>query len=946
MTVSASRRTGARFAAALLLTSSLAAPAIAGTVTGTVTDATDTRSLQAAQLRIAELDRVAESDRDGSYRFADVPAGTYTIEARYIGAATVRQEVVVPDEGTVVADIALGTSDAGIIVIGQRANLSSSLSRQREADGTTSVLTRDAVGQFPDQNVAESLRRLPGINVLNDQGEGRFVSVRGLDPNLNSSSINGTRIPAPESDIRAVALDVISSDLIESIEVRKTLTPDMDADTIGASIEINTVSAFDRQEDLLTARIEGSYNRLSDDLSPKGSFDFSTRISDEFGISGGFSYYERFFETDNVEADSWTTGDNGNDYAQDLEYRDYDVERERISASLSADMRPSDTTTVYIRGVFSQFDDQEYRRRLIFDLGDFDAVSAVAGNQVQFSDADEEIAVERDIKDRFERQRVYSLTIGGETETGPWTFDWAGSWSRSSEFENGSIDPATFARDFDGDGFVVGFDYSDPQIPAYSVISGGALFNDPTEFELDEIELTALSDARDEEFMLRGNVAYRIPAGSGDFTIQAGAQARWREKRFDGNVEFYEDATGTFTLADVLGMSTYRLAAIDPVPSYGGARDYFTGNFGQFELQPIDSQFDSAVGDYRNNEDIYAGYLLGRWDSDTLRVIGGVRVERTENEISANRVELIEEGATFNGMVLDDDIVVVTPNNFERDYTDWLPSLNVRFEPIDNLVFRAAGYRSLVRPNLGDLAPRFAVEQNDDDEREGEFGNPDLLPYEAWNFDAGVEYYFASNGAISANLFYKDINNFIVDFFDDDGGTYNGIAYDEAVIPINGESADIFGIELSYSQAFTFLPSPLDGLLFQANYTYTDANGTVFDEDGNLRNIPLPASSQNTFNVVLGYEKGPISLRLAGTYRDIYLDELGGDAESDRYVDDHFQLDASVRFQATENIQLFWEWVNITDAPYFAYQNFGGQRRLLQYEEYDWTMKFGARVNF
>ena len=182
----------------------------------------------------------------------------------------------------------LGT-DGTILVLGQSANMTSALSRQKAADGVESVLTRDAVGQFPDQNVAESLRRLPGINILNDQGEGRFVSVRGLDPELNATSVNGVRLPAPESDIRSVALDVISSDSIESIEVKKSLTPDMDADTIGASIEINTTSAFERRKNLLTAKVEGSFNDLSEKLTPKGSVDFAQRLGDNVGVSGGIS---------------------------------------------------------------------------------------------------------------------------------------------------------------------------------------------------------------------------------------------------------------------------------------------------------------------------------------------------------------------------------------------------------------------------------------------------------------------------------------------------------------------------------------------------------------------------------------------------------------------------------------------------------------------------------
>jgi len=930
----------------LLATAAMPATAWAGTIVGTVSDPSETRGLQSAQVRIVELDRVVTTGRDGRYRFPDVPAGTYTLETRYVGADTVQTSIMVSETGLTSADIILRSgSNNEILVIGQGANQASALSRKREADGVSSVLTRDAIGQFPDQNVAESLRRLPGINILNDQGEGRFVSVRGLDPSLNSSSLNGVRIPSPESDVRSVALDVISSDLIESIEVKKSLTPDMDGDTIGASIEINTVSAFDRKKDLLTAKIEGSYNDYSGTVTPKASIDFSTRLTDDIGIAGGVSYYKREFETDNIEAEGWDTNGDGIVYADEVQYRDYDVERKRISASLSLDFRASDSTELYARGVYSQFDDQEFRRRTTFKLDE--AATSGDANSALFDDADGEIEIERDNKDRFESQKIRSVVLGGKTETGPWKIEYSGSWAKSSESENGSVDPTTFSNSFDGDGLSLLFDYGDDRTPFFSYPTGAALANDASLYDLEDVELTALSDAQDEEFAARLDVSHVFAMGSGDFTLQGGFKGRWREKSFDNDVEFYEDDSGTYALDDVLGAQTYRLADLGPFSSRRGPTEYLRANFADFALQDIDSQFDSAVSDYVNEEDIYAGYLLGRWDSEKLRVIGGVRFERTENVISANTVTLVEEDATFNGAVVTEDTVFVTPNGFTRSYDDWLPSLNIRFEPQRNLVLRAAGYRSVVRPNLSDLAPRFAVEQNDENEREGEFGNPDLLPYEAWNFDASAEYYFSSNGAITANVFYKDITNFIVDSMEEDGTRF-GIAFDQAVIPINGSSAEVFGIEFGVAQAFTFLPDPFDGLLINFNYTFTDASGTVpTDGDINdLRNIPLPSSSKHTFNAVLGYEKGPFDFRVAGTYRDRYLDELGAEASEDRYVDNHFQLDASVKFKVTKNIRLFGEWININNAKFFAYQNFDTRKRLLQYEEYGSTFKFGAKVNF
>ena len=434
----------------------------------------------------------------------------------------------------------------------------------------------------------------------------------------------------------------------------------------------------------------------------------------------------------------------------------------------------------------------------------------------------------------------------------------------------------------------------------------------------------------------------------GTFTVQGGAKGRWREKSYNINAEYWENED--LTLADVLGEQDYRLTDISPVASHNGARDFFSANRDAFTLNELDTAFDSAVEDYAVDEDVMAGYLLGRWESDTLTVISGLRYEHTANDITGNDVLLAEEDSELpDGSTAEEDTVVVSPTAVSRDYEHWLPSLNVRWEPTQDLVLRLAGYRSLVRPKLSKLAPRFIVEQNDEGEREGEFGNPDLKPYEAWNFDASAEYYLSSNGAITAAVFYKDVKNFIVDTYREDG-TYRGIAYDEATVPINGDNAEIFGLEIGYSQAFTMLPAPLDGLLLQANYTYTytDATGMV-PTDGDptdLRQINLPATSKHTGNVSLGYDKGPVSLRLSGTYRDKYLDELGDTAEEDRIVDNHFQLDLSAKLRVTQNVQLFYEWVNINNAKYFAYNNYGDRRNLLQYEEYNWTMKFGAKVNF
>lgn len=922
-----------RILTGLLATASLSTMAHAGELAGNVSDATGTRALQAATVRIVELDRAVDTARDGSFIIADIPAGDYTVEVTYVGAVMETKTISVPATGRVEGNFALsGMGGDAILVVGQSANLASSLSRKQAADGISDVLTRDAIGEFPDQNVAESLRRLPGVNILNDQGEGRFVSIRGLNPNLVSSSLNGVRVPAPESDVRQVALDVISSDTIESIEVKKSLTPDMDADAIGGSVEVRTASAFDRKKDSYSVRAEATYNDYNGQITPKGSFDFSKRIGDDFGVAGSVSYYKRKFETDNVESDPWTTLDDGTAYSENIEYRDYDVTRTRINASLNFDWRASDTTTVFLRGNWSQFDDHEYRRRTTFNFEDAQDITAT-GTGVSISDTDGTIEVTRDLKDRFERQRIRTVALGGNTDTGIWKFNWLASYAKSTELEEGSIDPVAFRAKFEDDGVAMDWNYSDVRVPTYSITSGADEVNNPDNYTLNKVEVTTLSDSQDEEYALKADLARTFATNGGDFTIQAGAKQRWRKKTYNlTQTDYGKDKN--LTMTDYVGSQTYRLNGISlgPVLGKSAGVDIMNAYGDSLSLDEDGTLIDSISNDYGATEDITSAYALARFDSATLRVIGGVRMERTHNKL--------------NGNLYNEDTLDITPVEFTRNYTTWLPSLTLRLSnPEGNLVGRFAGYKSLMRPNLSDMAPRFSTNEDN----EAEFGNPNLKPYQAWNLDFGVEYYFTGNGAVTFGAFYKKVNDFIVTRYytgDDAYSAVTGVQYDELRIAENGESADIAGFEVGYSQAYTMLPAPFDGLLTQVNYTYAYSKGTVFDTDDVAYRTALPANSRNTFNVVLGYDKGPLDLRLAGTYRDKYLDELGDTQEEDRWVDNHFQLDFSGKIDIIEGVKLTVDVININNAKYYAYENYAGAKRLLQFEKYGPTYKVGVKANF
>ncbi|MFC3580158.1 TonB-dependent receptor [Sphingomonas hylomeconis] len=939
--------------ASLLAATALTAPAFASTLSGTVVDASGTRSLQGAEVSIEALGRVVEAQADGSFRISDLKAGHYIVTARYVGATPVSQEVDIVDDADARLDFSLGaTSSASgdiddILVIGIGANQASALSRQKAADGVESVLSRDAIGQNPDQNVAESLRRVPGISVQDDQGEGRFVVIRGLAPQLNNVTINGVRIPSPEADNRALALDTIPSELVESIEVKKTLTPDMDGDTIGGSVSIKTTSAFDRKKDLLTFTLEGSRNDLRDKWSPKGSVDFSKLLSDNFGISGGFSYYKRRFGTDGVEAADWTTSAGGVTFPGELDYRAYDVTRTRIAGSLSLDWRPSDTTTLYAKGIVSSFRDDELRSRLRFTLVEGTGATAVTGTGDSATFASgassaNRVRVRRELKDRTETQDIYSVTAGGVTATGNWKIEYSGSYSYADEIEPNRQD-TIFDRRFQNGASQLNLTLTglDTQSPEYSV-SNPALFTNGSD-TLSKIETTD-GKSVDQEYSGRLDVAREMALDNGSLELKAGGKVRIREKHYDLDFNSFDALTsGSFPTLAGLSRSIGDRGLIDMNPAVDPllVRGYFNANRDRLVRNPLDSDLDSLAASYRVDEDIYAGYAQARYDNGTLRVLGGVRVEQTRNKMRGNAVTVIAEKGTLpDGTEATEDTLVNAPVSLKRQYTNWLPSVNVRFAPDSKLVFRLAATKSLVRPNISDLAPRFSISEDDEGGRDGEFGNPDLKPYDAWNFDGSAEYYFAGNAVLQVGLFHKRIKDFIFQQRLEDV-TVRGINVDTALISVNGDTASVTGVELNLQAKLDFLPSPLDGLLVSGNYTYVDSKADI-----GANRLALPGTSKSIYNATIGYEKGPIQLRASASYRDKYIDEVAvdddGNGTAGVIVDHRLLFDVGAKLRVDPRVQLTADFINIGNEPFDRY--YGADGRVAQHEQYGWTGKFGVKV--
>ncbi|MCK0070591.1 TonB-dependent receptor [Kordiimonas laminariae] len=939
--------------------------AYAADLSGRISDSENAVALEGAIVQIKELNRRTVTNAEGGYYFGNIPAGEYTLIINYIGTDPIERKVTVSeDRGKL--DIAYGANegvDEVIVVTGLRGSLNSSLAKQRSADNVANFLSADAAGNFPDQNVSEAVRRIVGLSVANDQGEGRFVIIRGIDPNLSSSSIGGVRLPSPEGGDRQVALDIFPSEILESVEVTKSLTPDVDGDAIGGNVDIKTLSGFDRDGLFVKAKLEGSYNRQQDDISPKGALTIANKFSDRFAIAGSFSYFDRDFGSDNVEVDGGWINEDDEDQTidalipEELEFRDYVISRRRIAAALNLDFKPTDSTDLYIRSLYSNFKDSEIRSRveLKFDEGEFDLDNTNTADGVAFQNG---IEADRDVRNRVETQKILTVQAGGETRLDSMRIEYSASYSKAEENE-----PNRFDIDFAGEDFNAGVNFRNRLLPNSAFLNQADFdgIRDASAYELDTIEF-GNNFTDDEQIAFKLDIAKDLYWNDNPVLIKWGAKARLREKSRNDSTIVYDGNLGDVTLADFRTDIDFPpdFAVGDFGPDAAAVEDYFRANVSTFEINEADTLIASDAVDYEAEENIYASYILGRIDVGALRVIGGVRYEYTDFKTSSNFVTVGEEIVrdADGNPVLDDegepeteDVTSVSPVNTDRDYGHWLPSVNLRYELKPNLLLRAAYFRSVVRPNIDDIIPTGEIEFEDEFEdgeidrtTEGTIGNGALVPLTSNNLDFGIEWYPNNDSIISAGVFYKKIKNFVVDRTLEDV-TINGIDFSEVVQPFNGDEATVKGIELNYQQALTFLPGPLDGIILGLNYTYVDSDATI-DTGEEVREIPLPRTSKNIANIVLGYEKGPLTLRAALTYRDEYLDEVDSEGFGDRYVLDHKQWDFSASYEIYDGVKLYGTMSNVNDRPFQAAFRTGGQDFLAQYEEYDWTASFGVKAKF
>ena len=918
--------------AALILLLPGAASAAERTVQGYVTAESTGAPLAGARLQVEGTDRSVFSDDSGRFILRGLDAGVLELRVSYIGFDP--QSLSVP-AGADVRDLKITLTQPGVeelVVVSQRAAINDALNRYRAADGISRFVSADDIGQFVDQNVAENLQRLPGIAITRDQGEGRFVSVRGIEAGLSNVTINGMRIGTPEDSSRAVPLDIIPSGSVDLLEINKVPTPDMPGDAIGGTIDVRSGSPFASDDKgRFDYRAEMGYNELGGETNPAGGLNFRDVFTigsgaGNLGVAGGINYQKREFESDNFEAAYSFNDDLGEDLLvlEEVQLRKYFVDRERLGANLNLEYRADEQNRFFFDGFFSSFEDAEVRQRSIIKFED-GTLTEFDGANGRYEAIDED-GFRRRIRKRTKEQDTVALAFRGEHIRGDWLFDYHLGHSitresvpdeREGRFEK-TGDPldATFSQ---GSG-----------IPTFSILSAGApdtSYLGNAGYVLDRVVIEPI-EVDDDDTNFGFNLEFSDALGVAGLTLKSGFDARMKSK--ESNVDEIE-------LRDVPGLSlddftsrapSYGLGNLGPGINANAFLNFFENNRGQFLERPqdVDENRELSLGeDFVADEDVYAAYLMGTLDNGPWRFIAGLRAERTDYSARGNALDFSPEGD-----------LTISDRQVSADYTNVLPGLHVRYEPKDDLVVRAAWTNTIARPSFGDISPRFRIDRDDN---EIEQGNPDLDPYEASNFDLLLDWYPGNRSIVSVGVFYKDIDNYITDFTSFGTGELDGF---EITRPVNGTTATILGFEANVQQSLEVLSSTLSGFLVGANLTLLNTEFELLERAG--EEFDLPQAVDKAANLYLGYEGQRFSGRLSYSYRGEYLDEIGNSSIFDVYVAESNQLDLVLGYRITDAYELRFEASNLADDPLELYQGTPGN--VFQFEEYGRTYSLGLIGRF
>jgi len=934
----------------------------AGTIVGAATD-TDRQVLPGAAVKLDPGNISATTNQQGEFTITNVAPGAYKLTISYLGFTDFTSDVTVTagQVAKIEAVLQVATQNEQVVVsAGRSYGEAESINEIRAADNVLNILPSAVITSLPNANVADAVGRLPGVTLERDEGEGKYVQIRGTEPRLSNLTIDGIVVPSPEGGVRQVKLDTIPADLIESVQINKTLVPNMDADAIGGSVNLVTKTAGERPT--LSLYGSGGFTPIINTI-PVG--EFSGTLGQRFGkakrlgviLSGSYDYNGRGIDdiepvpgilpgTTLTPADSFVA------------IREYKYDRKRYGFGGSVDYKLNETSLVYIRGLYSDFRDDGHRWECQL-TDNTPGLGQPPGSSLPGPGVPAFTTERRD--GHF--QIAHLLAGGNHVMTKSW-FNWAISASRSQMLNplNGGESITTFGSTLAGSNCQY-----DPAatknsfLPRFTPSCFQEAYN-PAAMQLTQIADAAHGKASQLNLTASLSVARNYHLGSHISTFEMGFKVRNAHK-FDNSFEIdyvpVNQATAPFMNAfkSVLTNSNYYGGnyQLGPTTSWEQTVAFLKANPGQFMLA---TNQNAPQGGNNNNFDlverITAGYFMNTFDFSRFRLIAGLRIEgTTDDTVSFDPTDLT---GGPNGTL---------SKRGGGSYVNFLPSATLRVRLDNSSDLKLVYSRALNRPDPQLLTSSFNVDTSFTPPQIN-LGNGSLKPERANHYDVLYERYLTPLGLLQAGFFYKQlITPIVTDLVPATTACPTGFNPCTLNTPINAGSGHIYGFELAYIQHFTYLPGMLRGLGLSANYSHTTSQATKVDP---LRtdSPALLRQAPDTWNISPTYDYGRLSLRVglaynganifAYAYRNLQRDPndpsgrtivpitptppINGPA-GDQYLYAHFQVDAQGSLRIRRGLQFVAAGLNLNNEVFGFYN--GSKPFFIQREYYKPTFTFGFR---
>jgi len=877
-----------------------------GILSGQITDP-DQRPLSGAAVHVEGTNLRVMANDAGYYRITGVPSGEVQIRVTHIGygegTATVQVEAGLTTQASVVM-VLRPILIQGIEVEGDRSgSRAAALNRQLTAPAILNVISTEQIERFPDSQVADAVRRMPGVATFDSRGEAENVFLRGMAPGMNTVTLDGERMPTTGLRSREVSLSAMPAEMLGSIEVVKAITPDMDADAVGGSVN------------LVTRRPLG--DRTVFELSGAGGlhqlgYGHNAQAGIHFGQSRGpLSYMLRgnFRRNDRVMDDVrhfWGEADFGNgtvDVLDQLRLSTYEIRRDRYALNGRVDYALSDRSYVYVRGLYNLLDEYSIRHQY--------RVTPEDGNHVAVGLA-ERGRVETIGREMTRDEIAMSLTLGGETGLGALNVDYGITYARGENTQ-----PYQRYLNFRSDRYTIGYDISDRNFADWWIQDGdGVAHLDPSTLVFRRHE-NRTDFVTDTDLNARVNLQLPYTLAGHRGTLQFGGRYFEKEKDREAWVRRYGIPSEVqATLADLMvpGGKFRPIVGdryqIGHVVDWSQGSEFLDQRFDSF-IENVDRTYQVSLDDesidYVATESVAAGYLMSTLDIGDWMVLAGVRAEHTETTYSGNQSTFDESGSHTGTQQLREG----------NDYLNLFPMVHLRYRISDRSNLRLAWTNSLARPDFSILAP---FERVNVDDGTIDRGNPFLKPTRVQNIDLLAEHYFQDIGLLSLGVFYKRLDDFIYGAnLEQVGGPYDGFEIRQRQ---NGGTGQVLGVETAWQQRLHFMPGVLSGLGIMANYTFTSSKAELEEID---RDVKLPRQIPHVANLGLTFDWAGLQSAITMNHRSKYLFEVTAAAvaqhrshlypTADRYLNAQTQLDLSASYRLNPSASLFLEVNNLTNTP-------------------------------